>query len=427
MTTLGIEPCERTDLREQARHRQTAPKHAKAWRRVPARSHRQVAAVIAVTLAAALAGCTSSQPKVTWHEPGELEDPAKIAIDFPKPAQKRVATSAEVGLHVQGADEVDVTLTAKNGSTVEGAMREDGSTWVPSKQLAYDTTYDVKAVAVNASGKKTVETSKFTTMSKPSQLVGAGLYLFDGQEVGIGMPVVVEFTNAVKDRAAVEKRLFVHSEPKVEGSWHWFSNTQVHFRPKEHWKPGTKLSVRIGIGGVPFGGGRYGMRDRVARDVTVGPDVRLEVDNKTKKLTYIKNGKALRSMPVSLGKSSTPSSSGKMVIMDKRSSMVFDSSTYGVPASSAGGYRTTVQYAMRLTWGGEFIHAAPWSVADQGHRNVSHGCVNLSTANAQYIFNNVRIGDPVTVKNTETHVGKGDGWTGWDLSWEDYRAGSALT
>jgi lipoprotein-anchoring transpeptidase ErfK/SrfK len=113
--------------------------------------------------------------------------------------------------------------------------------------------------------------------------------------------------------------------------------------------------------------------------------------------------------------------------MEKKAEAMFDSSTYGVPVNSADGYRTKVQYAIRLTWGGEFIHAAPWSVADQGRRNVSHGCVNVSTENARYLFNLLKIGTPVAVKHTETRVNKGDGWTGWDLSWEDYRAGSALS
>jgi lipoprotein-anchoring transpeptidase ErfK/SrfK len=152
----------------------------------------------------------------------------------------------------------------------------------------------------------------------------------------------------------------------------------------------------------------------------------MSVENKTKKMTITKNGNVIKTMPVSLGKPSMPSSSGNLVIMDKRSEMMFDSSTFGIPADSPGGYRTKVHYAMRLTWGGEFIHAAPWSVGDQGHRNVSHGCVNVSMDNARYIYNLVHVGDPVTVKHTEKHVGNGDGWTAWDMSWEDFKAGSAL-
>ncbi|MGH3729758.1 MAG: Ig-like domain-containing protein [Micromonosporaceae bacterium] len=397
--------------------------------KLQARARFTTSLVIALLSVIVLAGCTGTT--TTWREPGDPkagggEHRVKLEVTSPESKAKNVPTSTEIGLKLAGADKTTVELKSAEGDTVPGTMRKDGSSWVPGRQLAYGTRYTATITASNKSGGKVTDELTFTTMSRPGQIVGAGLYLFDGQTVGIGMPVVVEFSRAVKDRAAVEKRLFVTSKPAVEGAWHWFGNSQVHYRPKDYWKPGTKLSVRIAIGGVPFGGGWYGKRDRVARDVTVGADVRLSVDNKTKKMTVTKNGSVVKTMPVSLGKKSTPSSSGNMVIMDKRASMMFDSSTYGVPADSAGGYRTKVQYAMRLTWGGEFIHAAPWSVGDQGRRNVSHGCVNVSTDNARYVFDLVNIGAPVTVKNTEVHVGKGDGWTGWDMSWEDYQAGSAL-
>ncbi|MGH3649020.1 MAG: Ig-like domain-containing protein, partial [Micromonosporaceae bacterium] len=376
---------------------------------------------LVLLVALGLTGCGRT---ATWADPDDPVtaetngEPLSLAISSPKQNAKNVVTSAEIGLDLKGADKTDVVLTSADGKTVPGALREDGSSWVPGQQLAYGTAYTVKVTASNSSGAKLTRTSKFTTMARSGQIMGAGLYLFDGQTVGVGMPVVVEFTRPVTDRAAVEKRLFVTSEPAVEGTWHWFSDSQVHYRPKDYWAPGTKLSVRIAIGGFPFGGGWYGKRDRVANDVTVGDDVRLEVDNKTKKMSVLKGGKVVKSIPVSLGKASSPSSSGNLVIMEKKYEAMFDSSTYGVPVNSSDGYRTKVHYAIRLTWGGEFLHAAPWSVADQGRRNVSHGCVNMSTENARYVFDNTHIGDPVTVKNTEVHVGKGDGWTGWDMSWD---------
>jgi L,D-transpeptidase catalytic domain len=126
-------------------------------------------------------------------------------------------------------------------------------------------------------------------------------------------------------------------------------------------------------------------------------------------------------MPVSLGKPSTPSSSGTMVTMSHDYSTIFDTTREG-----PGGYRVQVYYAMRLTWGGEFIHAAPWSVGDQGHTNVSHGCVNMSDANSQWLFGITHVGDPVTVKGTEVQLSNGNGWTGWNQTWSDYVKGSAV-
>ncbi len=134
----------------------------------------------------------------------------------------------------------------------------------------------------------------------------------------------------------------------------------------------------------------------------------------------------LRTYPVSLGKPASPSSSGNLLLMTRSPAELFDSSTYGVPVNSPDGYRTRVQWAMRLTWSGEFIHAAPWSVADQGRRNVSHGCVNLSTSAAKWVYDQASVGVPVTVRGTERHVVWGDGWTDWDRPWEEYVKGSAL-
>jgi len=129
---------------------------------------------------------------------------------------------------------------------------------------------------------------------------------------------------------------------------------------------------------------------------------------------------------VSLGKPSTPSSYGNMVVMIKNEWEWFDTTTFGIPPDSPGGYRTKVFWPMRLTWGGEYIHAAPWSVDAQGRRNVSHGCVNMSTANAKWLWDLVHIGDPVVVKGTEHKLDWGNGWTDWDRPWEEYVKGSAL-
>jgi lipoprotein-anchoring transpeptidase ErfK/SrfK len=132
------------------------------------------------------------------------------------------------------------------------------------------------------------------------------------------------------------------------------------------------------------------------------------------------NGSVVKSIPVSLGKPKFPSSSGTMVVIDKRREAMFDSSTYGLAVDSPDGYRTKVEYPMRLTWGGEFIHSAPWSVAQQGKENVSHGCINVAPDMAVWLYNRLQVGDPVTVKNTETTVQLGNGYSDWTLSFTDW-------
>ena len=147
----------------------------------------------------------------------------------------------------------------------------------------------------------------------------------------------------------------------------------------------------------------------------------MEVDNATKHMTVTQDGQVVKTIPVSLGKPSTPSSSGTMVVIDKNADYTFDTRR-----EIEDGYVVDVKFAMRLTWGGEFIHAAPWSVRAQGNRNVSHGCVNMSTENAQWLFDQTQVGDPVTIKGTEVDLAWGNGWTDWDVPWEEYLKGSTL-
>ena len=52
------------------------------------------------------------------------------------------------------------------------------------------------------------------------------------------------------------------------------------------------------------------------------------------------------------------------------------------------GYTNILQHwAVRISNNGEFIHANPDSAGAQGNSNVTHGCVNLSLADAEAYFN----------------------------------------
>lgn len=168
---------------------------------------------------------------------------------------------------------------------------------------------------------------------------------------------------------------------------------------------------------------RVGTAAPTSVDVKIGAAVVMTVDNKTKRMTVTRNGSVIKTIPVSLGKKSTPSSSGTMVVIEKLRKTVFDTFEELGPEE---GYRTKIDFAQRLTWGGEFIHAAPWSEGQQGSVNVSHGCVNVSMANGDWLFKNTQIGDPITVKGTERKLQNGNGWTDWNMSWDEYVKGGAL-
>lgn len=357
------------------------------------------------------------------EQPAAAVPPPSLAIS---PAARATGTplSTEIGTRTDG-EITEVSLSSAGGDRIEGAMRADGSSWVPDRPLAPATSYTAMVTATGVGGQTTTAETSFTTMAAPGQRTGTGLYLFDDHEYGVAMPVVVEFVRPVpaEARAGVQRRMFVTTDPPQPGAWHWVENgSQAFYRAPEFWQPGTTISVRIALDGHPTGDGWYGDTDRSAT-ATIGDRVELIVDNASKTMSVYRDGELLRTMPVSLGKPSTPSSSGQMVVMSKERSTVFDTFAELGPTE---GYRVDISYAMRLTWGGEFIHAAPWSVADQGVRNVSHGCVNLSWDNAEWLFGVATVGDPVTVTGTERGLDPGNGWTAWDLSWEEYVQGSAL-
>jgi lipoprotein-anchoring transpeptidase ErfK/SrfK len=242
--------------------------------------------------------------------------------------------------------------------------------------------------------------------------------------VGVGMPMIVRFGQGVpeKYRADVQRRMTVTATPAQVGIWHWISPTEVHYRPKAYWKANTKISYKVQLAGVKMGDNAYGRSDLTV-DLKTGRAFVMTVDNKTKKMTVRQNGKVIKTILVSLGKKSTPSSSGTMVVIEKKRKTVFDTLEELGPDE---GYRTKIDYAQRLTWGGEFIHAAPWSEGVQGRTNVSHGCVNVSMKMGAWLFSRTMLGDPITVKGTSRQLKNGNGWTDWNMSWDEYVKGSAL-
>ncbi|MFG1775864.1 Ig-like domain-containing protein [Micromonospora sp. NPDC049051] len=385
------------------------------------------AGVLAVTLALA-SGCTSGggDKPSGWQDGGgqPAAPKATATIVEPKADAKDVPASTGITFTATEAEQTSVELKDSAGAAVEGELAADGKSWLPASALKYAETYTATVTATGDDGKPATATSTFTTMAKPGKQVRISSFLGDDQVVGVGMPLIVKFSRAIPEdyRDDVQSRMTVTSSPAQEGIWHWVSPTEIRYRPKQFWQADSKVSYRVQAGGLPLGDGWYGRAD-LSVDIKIGPAVVMTVDNKTKRMTVTKNGSVIKTIPVSLGKKSTPSSSGTMVVIEKLRKTVFDTFEELGPEE---GYRTKIDYAQRLTWGGEFIHAAPWSEGQQGRVNVSHGCVNVSMANGAWLFANTRVGDPITVKGTERRLQNGNGWTDWNMSWEQYVKGSAL-
>ncbi|PZF84780.1 L,D-transpeptidase [Micromonospora deserti] len=381
--------------------------------------------LLAVTIAAtplALASCTAEWKPGDRAAEGRAAPPELTVT--PVDRAKDVPISAEVGTAVKGGRITDVRITDDKGKQIQAEPREDGSAWVPSAPLQPKRTYTAEVTATGDSGATTTRRTTFTTMPKSTKpAITSTLYFADKRTYGTAMPVTVAFDPPIPEeaRADVQRRLFVKTDPPQPGAWSWVSDgSQVYYRAPDFWRPGTTISVRAAIEGLPIGKDKVGDEDRKATS-KIGRQVALEVDNATKQMSVFRDGKLIRKIPVSLGKPSTPTSSGKMVIMEKHEYATFD--TRGEPN---GGYVVDVEDAQRLTWGGEFIHAAPWSEGDQGNTNVSHGCTNVSSSAADWLMGVTQVGDLVTFKGTEVELTEGNGWTAWNVSWDEFVKGSAL-
>ncbi|NNJ61267.1 MAG: L,D-transpeptidase family protein [Dactylosporangium sp.] len=364
----------------------------------------------------AVVGCGTSEPRQVAVALTSAVVEAPTLEITPAAGAAGLPASTEIGTTVGDGSIAEVLLVDAAGTRIGGGLREDGTSWVPERALDYDRSYTATVTASGAGG-TTTQTTTFTTMAKPTgSRIGTSLYLTTGRTYGVAMPVVVTFKADIpaEARAQVQRRLFVHSEPAQSGAWRWFGARSVLYRPESYWKPGTTITVRAALSGLPIGK-RFGDTDRAAT-VSIGRDLHIDVNNATKRMSVIQDGQVIKTIPVSLGKASTPSSSGTTVIISKFKSTIFDTTQTDGP----DGYRIQVSNAQRLTWGGEFIHSAPWSVGDQGRRNVSHGCINVSPSNASWLFGKTLIGDPVTTRGTRRKLAAGNGWTVWNMSWPEY-------
>jgi lipoprotein-anchoring transpeptidase ErfK/SrfK len=334
-----------------------------------------------------------------------------VAVDNP------VTVSAEGG--VLGS----VNMTNEDGEPVAGQLSPDGLSWATTEPLGYNKRYSLSAESLGLGGATSRQMS-FETHS-PENLTMPYVLPNDGEVVGIGQPIAVRFDENIPNRLAAQRAITVKTTPPVEGAFYWLSNREVRWRPAEYWKPGTAVDVSVNTYGVDLGDGLFG-QENVKTRFTIGDEVVATADDNNKTLTVRRNGEVVKTMPISMGKNSTPTNNGKYIIGDRFSHLVMDSSTYGVPVNSPNGYRTEVDWATQMSYSGIYVHGAPWSVGSQGYSNVSHGCINVSTSNARWFYDNTKRGDIVEVVNTVGSVLPGtDGLGDWNIPWSQWKAGNA--
>ncbi|MCA1703574.1 MAG: L,D-transpeptidase family protein [Actinobacteria bacterium] len=402
--------------------RQCLPKRLPGW----------VLAVIVV-----LAPCTSVVFTPTAHgqvpvRPAEWAQSAGSALPVlplvsaqvvtqPSDGATDVTPTAPVRVSVSNGVLNAVSLTNPEGKAVAGQFSSDRTSWTAAEPLGYAKTYTWSGTATGIDRQRRAITSSFQTVT-PERLISGRLNVADNATYGIAMPIALTFSSKVIDKAAVQKALSVHLSVPTEGSWAWLDDTTVHWRPKTYFAPNTRVSVTANLYGLAMGDGAFGRED-IASTFTIGRSYVLRGDTRTHRLVAYANGVQVADYPASYGLDSDPgrvTHSGTHVVMTKYPVYYMSNPKYHYKNVKA-------RWAVRISNNGEFTHSAPWSVAQQGRTNVSHGCVNLSPANAAAVFDAVLPGDPVEIIGSSRQLGPRDGdYYDWTIPWATWTAKSAL-
>ncbi|MBZ6252316.1 L,D-transpeptidase [Streptomyces olivaceus] len=344
----------------------------------------------------------------------------------PENGAKSVETAGALEVGAEKGRLTEVVVKDAKGTELDGEISEDGATWTPSTHLAASTTYTVHAVAKDSEGRSAAEDSRFTTLTPKNTFIGT-FTPEDGSKVGVGMPFSIRFNRGITNPEDVEKAIRVKTEPAVEVESHWFGNDRIDFRPEKYWKPGTEVTVDLNLDGVE---GREDVYGEQAKSVsfTVGRSQVSVVDAKKHTMKVVRDGKTVKTIPVTTGSPGYETWNGQMVITERLPVTRMNGETVGY----GGEYDIKdVPHAMRLSTSGTFIHGNYWGGDAFGNRNSSHGCIGLRDVRgggdgktpAAWFFENSLIGDVVVVKNSEDDtIAPDNGLNGWNMSWEKWKA-----
>ncbi|MCT7353040.1 Ig-like domain-containing protein [Streptomyces sp. 15-116A] len=386
--------------------------------------------LLVIALGAGVTGCGSDGNPLS-AEPYDAAD----QISFNGPTGDRKTADPDKPLEVVAEDDdgriTDVTAQDATGRHVAGELSADGSRWHSTSPLAANAQYTVRVSTENEDGAPGRKVITFTT-GKPSKTKRLGVTFGPkAGTYGVGQPITAELNAPVKDRAqraVVERGLKVTSTPAVTGSWYWVDDKKLHYRPKDYWPTRATIRVRSNLEGIKINDRLRGGKAKPLT-LTTGDRVIAVTDAAAHHLTVYKNGEEIKTIPVTTGKPGFETRNGVKVVLGKERFVRMRSTTVGIAEGSSESYDLDVYFATRVTWSGEYVHAAPWSVGSQGYANVSHGCVGMNTSNAEWFFNTVREGDLVKVVNSDGNTMEpfGNGFGDWNVPWEKWQQGSALT
>jgi len=371
-------------------------------------------------------GADDAKPKGKESSTAQPQQSQAVVTIAPKNGAKSVDTNGALTVSAAKGKLTEVKVEDAKGNPVEGTLTAGDTKWAPSTHLTASTTYKVRVVAKDAEGRTAAEESSFTTLTPKNTFIGT-FTPEDGSKVGVGMPFSIRFTRGITSPEDVEKAITVKTEPAVDVEGHWFGNDRLDFRPEKYWKPGTKVTVSLALDGVE---GRPGVYGKQAKQVsfTIGRSQVSTVDVKTKTMVVRRDGKVIKTIPVTTGAPGYETWNGQMVITERLEVTRMNGDTVGY----GGEYDIKdVPHAQRLTTSGTFIHGNYWAPSAFGNYNASHGCIGLRDVRGGYdgkiaaawFFNRSMIGDVVIVKNSNDRIVDPDnGLNAWNMSWEKWKA-----
>lgn len=371
--------------------------------------------VVLVALALLAQGCSTGSggpggdPSPT-PSPTPTKTSAKITITPRNGA--RQAKPKEIVVKVEEGTLVSVKVRG-GGAPVPGEFNASRTSWRTRWTLSTDTSYFVKAIAVDAEGREAGRSSRFRTLA-PNTVADCTIFQGSGQTYGVGMPVMLSFSKAVENKKAVEQALTLKSSKKVVGAWYWDGDQALWFRPRNYWPAHTRVSFTGHLDGIQISPGVY-LTHTLRQSWKIGRSLILVASASAHHMQVYKDGKHYATWPISTGRPGKDTPNGTYLSIEKAN-----------PQHMVGpDYDLMVPHSVRFTWSGDFVHAASWSVGSQGYANVSHGCVNVGPSNAATYYDWSIPGDPITVTGSPKPGGWDDGYTCWFLSWKDLYKGSA--
>ncbi|MER6265797.1 Ig-like domain-containing protein [Streptomyces sp900105755] len=386
--------------------------------------------LLVIALGAGVTACGSDGNPLA-DKPYDAAD--QISFNAPTGTGKRADPDKPLEVVAKSDEDriTDVTAQDATGRFVAGELDADGRRWHSTSPLAANAHYTVQVSTEDengAPGRKTLtfDTSTPTTRQRLKITFGP-----KAGEYGVGQPVTAQLDHPIKDkaqRAIVERALRVDSVPAVEGSWYWVSDKELHYRPKDYWPAHATIQVHSNLDGIRISDRLWG-GPAAPLKLTTGDKLLAVTDAAAHQMTVYKDDKEINQIPVTTGKPGFETRNGVKVVLEKEYFVRMRGTTVGIAEGTSDSYDLPVYYATRVTWSGEYVHAAPWSVGSQGYANVSHGCTGMSTSNAEWFFDTIHPGDLVKVVNSngKTMENFGNGFGDWNITWQNWRKGSALT